>query len=75
MRGRPDLYKKTRTDSSGRFRLFGIAPGDYKLFSWEQVEEGIWLDADFLRPLESRGKPVRVNEGRIENVDVTVIAR
>ena len=75
MRGRPDLYKKTRTDSLGRFRLFGIAPGDYKLFSWEQVEEGIWLDTDFLRPLESRGKPVRVNEGRIENVDVTVIAR
>ena len=75
LRGRPDLYKKTRTDGSGRFRLFGLAPGDYKLFAWEQVEEGIWLDADFLRPFENRGKPVRVNEGRTENVEVTVIAR
>jgi hypothetical protein len=75
LRSRPDLYKKTRTDGSGRFRLFGIAPGEYKLFAWEQVEDGIWHDADFLRPFESRGKTVRVDEGRTENVDVPVIAR
>jgi hypothetical protein len=75
VRSRPDLYKKSRTDGSGRFRLFGLAPGEYKLFAWEQVEEGVWLDADFLRPFESRGKQVRVNEGRAENVDVTVIGR
>jgi len=75
LRSRPDLYKKTRTDGAGRFRLFGVAPGEYKLFAWEQIEDGIWLDTDFLRPFENRGKTVRVDEGRTENVDVPVIAR
>jgi hypothetical protein len=75
LRSRPDLYKRTRTDAAGVFRLYGVAPGEYKLFAWEQVEEGVWLDADFLRPVESRGRTVRVTEGRTENVDVTVISR
>jgi hypothetical protein len=29
-----DKYRSTTTDQNGKFTLNGIAPGDYKLFSW-----------------------------------------
>jgi hypothetical protein len=34
------LFKEQTTDQYGHFDVRGIAPGDYKLFSWEEVESG-----------------------------------
>ncbi len=61
-RGQARLYKMTTTDQYGRFTLRGIAPGDYKLFAWEDIEAGAYYDTDFLRPYEERGETVRVVE-------------
>ena len=62
------LYKATNTDDNGHFSLQGIAPGEYKLFAWEDVENGAYQDPDFLRSYEERGKSVRVEEGaRLSN--------
>jgi hypothetical protein len=33
------LYKTETTDQYGHFEISGIAPGDYRLFSWEEVEQ------------------------------------
>ncbi len=57
------FYKETSTDQYGRFTLRGIIPGDYKLFSWETVEEGAYRSPDFLRSYEDRGQAVHVDEG------------
>ena len=73
LRSRADLYKSAVTDASGRFRILGLAPGDYRLFSWEYIEEGIWFDTDFLNTIETRGKSVRVSEGGAENVELPVL--
>jgi hypothetical protein len=72
-RHRKDLYKTAITDSSGQFRMQGITPGDYTLFSWEDVETGIWHDPDFIRVYEGRGAQVHIREGSTENVLLTVI--
>jgi uncharacterized surface anchored protein len=40
-------YKTASTDQYGHFDLHGIAPGDYKLFSWVEVEMGAWEDPEF----------------------------
>jgi hypothetical protein len=61
-RGQPRLYQTTTTDQYGHFTLRGIAPGDYKLFAWEDIEAGAYQDADFLRPYEERGETLRVVE-------------
>jgi hypothetical protein len=45
------LYKSTTTDQNGQFSVRGIAPGDYKLFAWEGIEEGAHQDPEFLPPL------------------------
>ena len=60
---RPDLYKSVLTNPEGRFELQGVTPGDYILLTWADVETGAWMNADFLKPYESRGRTLRVEEG------------
>ena len=64
VRGRFDLVKTATTDASGRFSLDHVAPGDYKVFAWIEVNDGDWQDPDFMRAVEERGTPIRVREGR-----------
>jgi hypothetical protein len=68
-RQRADLYQSTLTDESGRFRLLAIPPGDYVLFAWEDIEDGLWQDPEFLKRHEPSGKPVRIIENGRETVE------
>jgi protocatechuate 3,4-dioxygenase beta subunit len=73
-RNRLDLYRTTSTDAMGRFHIESIPPGDYKVFSWEDVETGAWQDPDFMRAYDGRGKSIRINEGAsTSNIDLRVI--
>jgi hypothetical protein len=56
-RGRADLYKVATTEN-GSASFDDVPPGEYKLFSWEQVQEGAWRNADFLRDYDEFGTPV-----------------
>jgi hypothetical protein len=73
VRRRTDLYRSASTDATGRFHFDRVPPGDYKVLSWEEVEDGAWYDAEFLRTAENRGTSVRILEGRTETVRVDVI--
>src|SRR4029079_2239136 len=41
-RRRFDLYKSVVTGADGRFKFQNLAPADYKLFAWDDVETGAW---------------------------------
>lgn len=73
LRDRDWLYPGTTTDQYGRFTLRGIAPGEYKLFAWEEIERGAYLDPDFLRRCEERGEPIRLREGDTRSVTLKLI--
>jgi hypothetical protein len=60
LRESPDFFKSFTADQNGHFRFKAIAPGDYKLFAWDDVEDGAWLDPDFLKDFEAQGEPVTV---------------
>jgi hypothetical protein len=68
-------HKYAVTDAEGKFQIHGIAPGDYKLFAWEQVERGAWQDPEFISRHERSGKAVRIEEGRNATVELTAISR
>lgn len=70
---RRDLFRTTVADQYGRFTLQGIAPGDYKLFAWEEVENDAWLDPEFLRPFESAARSITVRENGREAVQVRLL--
>ena len=67
------LYKTQTTDQYGHFDLRGIAPGDYKLFSWEEAESGSWEDPEFLKPFEEKGERVSLVDGDQKALNLTTI--
>jgi hypothetical protein len=73
VRARLDLYRMSTTDAMGQFHIDGIPPGDYKVFSWEDVETGAWQDPDFIRNFEDRGTPVHIDENGTSNMELRVI--
>jgi protocatechuate 3,4-dioxygenase beta subunit len=54
--------KVVTTDQSGRFAIRGIAPGDYKIFPWEDVEPNAYFDPTFMEHYESQGQPLHIDE-------------
>jgi hypothetical protein len=73
LRHRQDLYRSMATGSAGQFQMKGVAPGNYKLFAWDNVEGGAWFDPEFIRSHEDRGIVVDVRAANNANVQVTVI--
>ena len=67
------LYRTGTTDQYGHFEIRGIAPGDYKLFSWEEVESGAWEDAEFLKPFEEKGEKISVQDGDQKTLNLTAM--
>jgi hypothetical protein len=72
-RQRADLYQNTSSDESGRFQFRGIVPGDYSLFAWEDIENGLWQDPEFIRRHETAGKPVRISANGRETIETVAI--
>jgi len=73
MRWRVDLFRTATTDSTGRFSLTGIPPGDYSLYSWEALESFAYFDEEVLGHSEAAGTSVRVAESSTATVQITII--
>jgi len=69
------LYKSQITDQYGHFDLRGIAPGDYRVYSWDDVEEGAWEDPDFIKPFfdKDQGEKVSLKEGDAKLIELVTI--
>jgi len=72
-RFRPDVYRTATSDASGRFSISTVPPGNYRVFSWEGIEQYAWFDPDLLARSENRGRAVRVLESATETVEVRII--
>jgi len=56
-------YKTVTADRSGNFALKSVAPGEYNLYAWDEIEDGAYMDPDFLKPFEAKCVSVSVKEG------------
>ncbi|HYR92402.1 MAG TPA: carboxypeptidase regulatory-like domain-containing protein [Terriglobia bacterium] len=72
-RDRPDLFRNVTTDQNGRFQMDGVAPGDYKVFAWDAMEQFSYYDTDFVRRYEQQGHPVKVIEPSSQTIQVRLI--
>ena len=70
---RIDLYQTAVTDQQGFFKIRGAAPGEYKVFAWEDVENDAWFDADFMKNYESQGTSLSVSEWERSTLSLRVI--
>jgi hypothetical protein len=67
------LFKSITTDQYGHFDLRGLAPGKYKLFSWDGVEQGEWEDTDFLKDSEEKGITIDLKGSDTKAIELTLI--
>lgn len=70
---RTDLFKATRTSATGSYQFQDVAPGDYNIYAWEDVESGAWFDGTFMRTYEGLGKSVRVTASSKQTIDTAAI--
>ena len=67
-------YLSATTDQNGKFSINGIAPGDYKVFSWDSIEESDerygedWFDPTWLKPYEAKGQSIHFEESDQKSV-------
>jgi len=73
-RHRKDLFRRALSDSSGSYHVEGLAPGNYKLFAWQDVEPQMWLDPAFMRVYEDLGRAVVVAEASSQVIDLAGIS-
>jgi hypothetical protein len=69
----PARVKVTGSDQNSHFIIQAIAPGDYLLFAWENLEPYRYYDPEFVRELEALGLPVKVSEDSTQKVQLRVI--
>jgi Carboxypeptidase regulatory-like domain len=66
----PDRFGIGSTDQHGHFTIRGVAPGSYTIYAWQDLEDGVWRDADFLKSQEANGTAVKVEEGSHQTVEL-----
>jgi hypothetical protein len=78
-RGVVEQYKSTSTDQNGKFSMTGLTPGDYKIFSWDSVDESDeeydadWFDPEWLKPYETKSESVHLEESDKKSVNLALI--
>jgi hypothetical protein len=72
-RNRQDLYRTAALNEKGEFEMNGLPPGDYRIFAWERVIDGAWVDPQFLRLYEEHGIAVRISAGETASATVKPI--
>lgn len=70
---RIDLFKTATSNAEGKFHFDGIAPGNYRLFAWEDIQSDDWFDAEIMRTFEGHGMSVHIDEGDTKNVEAFLI--
>jgi hypothetical protein len=61
-RDRTDLFAFGTTGPDGRFSIANVAPGDYRVYSWEDANANAPMDPEFMKLYDEQGTVVRVDE-------------
>jgi hypothetical protein len=78
--GRPangfhDPPRVANTDASGGFQLTNLAPGEYRVAAWEDIEPGLVQNPDFRARFESTATKATLTESSSTTVEMKVIRR
>jgi Carboxypeptidase regulatory-like domain len=61
-----------RPDQDGRFKISGLAPGEYYIVALDKIEQGQSSDPDFLDAIRVKATAVTVHEGETRTVDLRI---
>ena len=66
--------KTAVTDQNGHYEIKGLAPGDYRVFAFEDIESGAAEDLDFLKRFADKSSKVTIRELGSETVESATIS-
>lgn len=66
-------YQSTSTDQYGNYTLKNVAPGEYRLYAFDTVEFQAYMDPEWLKPFESKGEKVSIEENAKPSVQLKLI--
>jgi hypothetical protein len=66
---------RSATDQNGDFRIAGLAPGDYYIAAWEDIEADLTYDPNFLQRFTSQATALTLEEGAHQTVQPKLISR
>jgi len=66
-------YKTATTDQYGKFTVKNLDPGEYKVFAWEDMEYGAYMDPELVKPVESLGEAMTIRENSKAQVQLKLI--
>jgi hypothetical protein len=68
-----NYFKQVSSDQNGAFTFKDVVPGEYKVFAWEDVEAGAYMDPDYMKPIDSKGEPLTLRENDQKSLQLTLI--
>ncbi len=66
---RPPIMAPAGAD--GRFKIGGVAPGDYTVYAWDDLQQVEYADPEWMRHNAGPGTPVTVTAGQTVDVKAT----
>ena len=66
--------RQASTDQNGGYRFQGLAPGDYYIAAWEELEPGLATSVDFLANFGGDASAVKISEGAHESRDLKPVS-
>jgi len=67
------LYYTAKSDATGHFKIQGVAPGTYSLFSWQNMPDGAYFNDRFVSRNEDAGRKVNVTQASMSGADIRLI--
>jgi hypothetical protein len=62
-----------RPDQDGRFKFRPLRPGSYYVVAVEYIEQGQWLDPEYLERLRSSATRVTIGDAEAKSIDLKVV--
>ena len=73
-RDNPALFRITVSDDAGRFSMYGIRPGEYKMLAWDSIAAGAYLNPQLLADYRDKEMPVTISGNIQVETRLTVIS-
>ena len=67
------LYRTSTTDENGTFRISGVAPGPYRLFTWSKLNGAAYKNADFMKSWAGYGTTLMIERNGRASVELATL--
>lgn len=68
--GLSDQIRNTISGTKGEYTFTGLAPGDYDVYVFEDIEQGAWTDPEVRLAAKDSSKSVKVDSGAAATLDL-----